>query len=151
VDAYTTRQEVPDMKRLVLMLDGSPAATSAARWCSEHAGPDVEVVAVTTISPFGAFMLGLPPSRTSDWLPEIRAALEERWVAPLRDARVPYRALVVNRPPVTALIETAQREHADAIVVGKPNHGFLSEHVLGSLATDLVHHAQIPIIVVPEG
>ena len=56
-----------DLKRVVLVMDGTAAAAAAARWCAAHAGPDTEVVAVATVSTFGEFTLGLPPSRSADW------------------------------------------------------------------------------------
>jgi hypothetical protein len=43
-----------DMKRLVVILDGSHGAQSAAQWCVEHAGPDTAVIGVTAVSPWGA-------------------------------------------------------------------------------------------------
>ena len=136
------------MKRVVLMLDGSPESAAAAHWVGDHLG-GTEVVAVTTVSPFGAFVLGLPPSRAADWMPEIRRALEERWCAPLRDAGVPFRTHLLSGSPAPAIVDLARREDAEAIVVGKPARSFLSEHLLGSVAADLVHHAAIPVIVVP--
>jgi nucleotide-binding universal stress UspA family protein len=139
------------VKRVVLMLDGSDESAQAARWCATELGSDVEVVAVTSISPLGEFVLGLPPSRGVDWLPEIRQALEDQWCAPLRTAGVTYRATVVEGSAVAALLDTVRREHADAIVIGKAPRRFLSEHLLGSVAADLVHHASVPVIVVPSG
>jgi nucleotide-binding universal stress UspA family protein len=94
-------------------------------------------------------MLGLPPSRSVDWLPDMRRALDGPWTEPLRAAQLPHRTVLLEEPPVRALLDVARREDADAIVVGKPAHGFLSEHRLGGVAADLVHHASVPVIVVP--
>jgi nucleotide-binding universal stress UspA family protein len=131
------------------MLDGSAEAGHAARWCGDHLDPGTEVVAVTTVSPIGAFLLGLPPSRSGNWLPDIKRALEGPWSEPLRAAHLPYRTVLVEESAAQALLDIARREDADAIVVGKPAHGFLSEHLLGSVAADLVHHASVPVVVVP--
>jgi nucleotide-binding universal stress UspA family protein len=137
------------VKRVVLMVDGSREAANAARWCGEHLEAGTEVVAVTTVSPFGAFMLGLPPSRGGDWMPDIRRALDGPWTEPLRAAHLAYRTMLLEENPVGALLDMARREDADAIVVGKSAHGFLSEHLLGGVAADLLHHSSLPIIVVP--
>jgi nucleotide-binding universal stress UspA family protein len=137
------------MKRLILMMDGSPAAAAAARWCVDNAGTNTEVIAVTAFSAIGELVLGLPPSRSVDWIHQVREALEGEWSRPLRDAGVPVRCEVLEAAPVRALIDIADREDAAAIVVGKRARGFLSEHVLGSVAADLVHHSHRPVIVVP--
>jgi nucleotide-binding universal stress UspA family protein len=97
----------------------------------------------------GEFTLGLPPSRSSDWLADIRRALDDDWVAPLRDAGVTYRTELLEGGAVSTVLATADREQADAIVVGKPVRGALSEHLSSSLAADLLHHSHRPVIVVP--
>jgi nucleotide-binding universal stress UspA family protein len=107
------------------------------------------VLAVTTISPIGELFLGLPPSRSVEWIGRIRSALAEQWTRPIRQAGIPTRCEVLEMAPVPGLIEIADRENAEAIVVGKRARGSLSEHLLGSVAADLVHHSRRPVVVVP--
>ena len=140
-----------EMRRLVLVLDGSDASAAAAEWCADHGTPGTEIVAVATVSPVGELMLGLPPSWPVDWISQIREMLDGPWSEPLRKAGLTVRTEVVERAACPALIETAEREDADAIVVGKRTRGFLSEHLSAPLAADLVHHSHRPVIVVPTG
>jgi len=46
-----------------------------------------------------------------------------------------------------AVLATAEREHADAIVCGSRGYGTLKRVVLGSLSSYLVHNAPLPVIV----
>lgn len=137
------------MKRLIVVMDGSPASAAAAQWCIDHADSETSVIAVTTISPIGELFLGLPPSRGVEWVGQVRSALAEQWSRPIRQAGTPIRCEVLEMAPVPGLIELADREDAEAIVVGKRARGFLSEHLLGSVAADLVHHSRRPVVVVP--
>ncbi len=140
-----------ELRRLVLMMDGSEAAAAAVQWCADHSTPGTEIIAVATVSPVGELMLGLPPSRPVDWISQIREMLDGDWCDPLRAAGLTVRTEVVERSACPALLEIADREDADAIVVGKRARGFLSEHLSGTVAADLVHHSHRPVIVVPHG
>jgi nucleotide-binding universal stress UspA family protein len=49
------------------------------------------------------------------------------------------------------LIETAAEIGASHIVVGAANGGLRGRHRLGSTATELVHYADVPVVLVPRG
>ena len=62
---------------------------------------------------------------------------------------VNYRASTADGGP-RGLLGLANREHADAIVVGRRWRSGLAELVLGSFSHHLVHHSSRPVIVVPQ-
>jgi nucleotide-binding universal stress UspA family protein len=141
-------------RHIVLGLDGSSGSDVAARWCVEYAPLlDAEVVAIHAVPPIAQFVPSMAASPTPNlYDPEIYAASVralEDWCTPLREAGVPYRALVVDAVPAQALMDTADEVDATMIVVGRRGHGGFAELVLGSLPHTLSHHARRPILVVP--
>ena len=53
--------------------------------------------------------------------------------------------------PAEALIETADREGAELLVVGSRGRGSLRSAVLGSVSRELAARAPCPVVVVPSG
>ena len=52
--------------------------------------------------------------------------------------------------PVDVLLEAAREKKAAAIVVGSHGEGAVSAAFLGSTALKLLHHSDIPVLVVPQ-
>jgi nucleotide-binding universal stress UspA family protein len=52
--------------------------------------------------------------------------------------------------PVDVLLEAAREKKAVAIVVGSHGEGQVSAAFLGSTALKLLHHSDIPVLVVPR-
>ena len=75
-------------------------------------------------------------------LAEARARLE---------GRVPVRTISVPAAPARALIETAEREHADLVVVGSTRRGTVGRFVPGTTAMRLLHDAPCAVAVAPRG
>ena len=74
------------------------------------------------------------------------AAAEARLVDPALNVE----PLVVGLRPVDALIETAAERGARLIVVGSHGELPLVGTILGSVPHKLLHHARIPVLVVPR-
>ena len=51
----------------------------------------------------------------------------------------------------TAEVLLARAAHADLVVVGSRGHRAVSRALLGSVSGAVVHHAHVPVVVVPEG
>ena len=54
-------------------------------------------------------------------------------------------------PTWEALLSTAHDQQADALVCGARGRGAFARTLLGSTSTSLLHHADLPLIVVPDG
>ena len=130
-------------RRLVVGIDGSPRSAEAVTWSAALARAMAgEVVAVYACPPPAS----IPVSRrvTPD-----AGGPPEAWLHPLVEAGVPTQFSVVEDQPAKALADAADAEGADAVVVGARGAGGLRGLHLGSVALRLLHHAQVPVAVVP--
>jgi len=50
--------------------------------------------------------------------------------------------------PATEIIKTAQREHCDLIAMATHGHRFVKDVILGSVASDVRHRTEIPVLLV---
>jgi nucleotide-binding universal stress UspA family protein len=88
-----------------------------------------------------------------DTVEEIRKAAQEA-VSKTAEAlgeRQPksVKVVAVNGYPAKTLIDTS--ENADLLVVGSRGNGGFGELFVGSVASQVVHHAKCPVVVVPAG
>jgi len=140
--------------KIVVGVDGSEPAHRAVEWCATYAAAlDAEVVVVHAIDmPVYLSTVGTsqPIPRPS---PEYRAELGEYvtnvWCAPLANANVPYRVLVVDENPAPAIMQAAKMEQADLVVTGRRGRGGFADLVLGSTSYTLTHHLDRPLVLVP--
>ncbi len=77
------------------------------------------------------------------------AVVMDEWCRPLAHAGVAHRSLMVEGPPVQALITAARDEAADLIVVGRRGAGGSPGLEIGSTSQQLVHQADCPVVVIP--
>lgn len=135
-----------DLTRLVVGVDGSEGSARAVDWCADVA----PTLHATVLAVYGERLLAewVPRDDPSSWY---QRALDDcdKWTAPLRDADVPTRALVVDHEPVTALTNTAIHERAGMIVVGTHGRGGFTGLRLGSTALEVLHDSGCPVVLVP--
>jgi nucleotide-binding universal stress UspA family protein len=138
----------PRVGKVLVGIDGSDDARRALEW------------AMSTARAFGAELLvvhaaGLlthlgkgPAVPSQSHLRELRRTFEDDWCAPLAASDLSHRTLVLEGPPVLALLEAAESEGADLIVVGRHGAGGVAG-VFGSTSHDLAEHSHRPVIIVP--
>ena len=61
------------------------------------------------------------------------------------------RAVVTEGTPAEQLLKTAQRQHADLIVVGTRGAGNVARMLLGSTAERVLRQTRVPVLAVPAG
>jgi len=132
------------LERIVIGVDGSPGSMGAARWCTRLAlSVDAEVIAVCALEPHPSWW----PETTLDRCDE---RLGGAWTAPLHDAGVKVHPVVrAGIHPVEALSATATDEQAGLVVVGAKGIGGFLGLRLGRVPAQLVHHTQLPVVIVP--
>lgn len=64
-------------------------------------------------------------------------------------AGVDVLALHIQGPMVDKVVDEAQKQNADAIVIGSHGHGALFEFLVGSVTSGVLRAAKCPVIVVP--
>jgi nucleotide-binding universal stress UspA family protein len=145
-----------ELRRIIVGVDGSPAADAALRWATAAVVDGGEIVAVYAT---GTALIGQAAASAATGLGVFRdmkgrkeeaGRALEMWCAPLRASGVPYRAVVSDDEPVEALLGNARREEADLIVIGHHGAtGFLNRLFQG-LGDNLIEHARRPVVVVPS-
>jgi nucleotide-binding universal stress UspA family protein len=116
------------------------------RWCTEVASAlRAKVVAVTAFEPF---LEWVPDSDARSWRHSLEVHMED-WLEPLHAAKVELELEIVRDVHPVAAIAGAAQACAQLIVVGHHGHGGISGAHLGDIGLQLVHHAGLPVVMVP--
>ena len=67
----------------------------------------------------------------------------------LREAGVEAKAMLVQGPTVETILEMADKQESDLIVVGSHGRGMIGEVFMGSVSQGLIRAGQCPVTVVP--
>jgi nucleotide-binding universal stress UspA family protein len=147
---------------LVLGYDGSDCALRALRHAATLAG-QMTGASVLVVYAF-EFSVGYVPTGMTDSPLMMSAEFDdhvqlvrgfgEQQVKAAKDeltkAGVTATTLVAEGRPVEALLDAAKENDAEMIVVGSHGEGAMSAAFLGSTALKLLHHSEIPVLVVPR-
>jgi nucleotide-binding universal stress UspA family protein len=135
------------MKHILVGVDGSDAAAAALAWAGRLGRLlDGEVVVATAFRPDQA---EVSPERYEELRSEAERRLAAEWSEPLSGTGVHHRPLLVTGAP-DRLLDVAEDEDVDLVVVGPRGHGKFASFHLGSLAHHLAHHTRRPLAIVPE-
>jgi nucleotide-binding universal stress UspA family protein len=134
--------------RIVVGVDGSEGSACAVRWCADLArAADAEVIVVYAFEPLVERVLEADPR---SWRHQAERKLQDAWTAPLRDVGISVRIRIVEQiHPVRALVDVIEEESAGLAVVGTRGIGGFLGLRLGRVPLQLVHHTQIPVVLVP--
>jgi nucleotide-binding universal stress UspA family protein len=150
------------LRELMVGMDGSPGATQALTWLERLALPTDSEVRLVTVLPRMEDL-----TRTSPWLPlplmggkdahdflerlrqEAQVRLNEGAEAMAAAGR---RTVTEIRrgDPAMALIEAAEDEAVDLIVVGAQGHGTVHRFLLGAVPEKLLRHAPCSVLLIRE-
>lgn len=140
------------IERILVGVDGSDDSRHALEWAVDLAGRlDAEVVAVHALGMLEQLDPGGEPVPTASHREEIVRVFEQEWCAPLDAADgVRSRRVIEDGPPAMVLLRVADRDGVDLIVVGSRGVGGFDELLLGSTSTQVMHHTQVPVTVIPR-
>ena len=135
------------MKRIVVGVDGSPCGAAALQWATQEAvlrGCELAIVHGWLLPMLEADVTGMAMStgETSgrSIVTDAEAAVHE--AAP--DLKVFTEVAAAS--PAAALIEASSG--AELVVVGSRGHGTFVGALLGSVSSQVLHHAHCPVVVV---
>jgi nucleotide-binding universal stress UspA family protein len=140
------------MKRnkIVVGVDGSPNSLAAVRWAAELADAlQSKVVAVHALGLLEHLSADAAPVPVEQHQREIRNVLEHQWTAPLASSGVAFGVELRYGPPVQVLLQTAEAENADLIVVGTRGVTAASPFRLGRTSSELTERSTRPVAVIP--
>ena len=136
--------------RVVVGVDDSAGARAALRFAAEEAarrGAELHVICAWSIPGVHLGRGAVSGALHEVEYEEARSVLDHLAGEVLgNDSNVPCVLAVGEPPPARALIEASRA--ADVVVVGSRGHGGFSGLLLGSVSTQVVHHAHCPVIVV---
>jgi nucleotide-binding universal stress UspA family protein len=147
------------MNRIVVGVDGSSAATAAARWAAREAAMrDTGLIIVHAVAPaLGAWpqtawpAIPLPAEFGTDGLARGEKILNDTLavIAKTTGPRQPWR--ITTRLRVGTVVPTVcefARDAADMVVVGRRARGGIDRTLLGSVSSAVVHSAGCPVAVI---
>jgi nucleotide-binding universal stress UspA family protein len=129
-------------------VDGSEGSDRALKWARTMA----RITGAEILAVHGFDYVPMRGAETNDVLLEqTEGELNGRWTDVLREDEVPFRTIIEIEDPRILLDRLAVEHRADVIVVGSKGHSQVAALMLGSLASFLTQHAQVPVVVIPEG
>ena len=137
------------MQKIVVGVDGSEGSQRALQWAIEEAGRrDATVEALHAWEPGLTAGLYSGAVFTEESVQEAGEKVLEDTIAaadPAGSTKVERRC--VTAQPAAALIEAAK--DADLLVVGSRGLGGFYRLLIGSVSSQVAHHAPCPVVVVP--
>lgn len=151
---------------LLIAYDGSPSAATAVR-AAASLFPDARASVVTVPSEptlhVGTALPVLPtmsPAAAQQAIEELAAEARRQAGEQAEQAVERARALGLDAEPASvdpsapawaALLEAAHRLGADVLISGTRGRGGFARALLGSTSSNLLHHTDVPLLVVPDG
>ncbi|WP_049985704.1 universal stress protein [Halobellus rufus] len=135
---------------VLVPVDGSPQSVQALRFVASE-WDDVGVTLLHVINPVKrGYRASVLPSGSEDWYQEAKdeaeEILEEARTELGREDRVTTRTEVGR--PATTIVEVAQEEEIDHVVVGSHGRRGVSRLILGSVAEHVARRSPVPVTIV---
>ncbi|WP_107766042.1 universal stress protein [Nocardioides terrigena] len=139
---------------VVVGYDGSPDADRALEAAADQVGPGGTVHVVTASHPESAARIAdhlrqLPPEFRDAYEPNApENARQQVALLRLQERGVDCEGHVVVDDPATAIIDVAEREGADLVIVGSRGLGDVRRFLRGSVSARVAVHAPMSVLIV---
>ena len=141
--------------KIILSIDDSPHSQAALEWVRNMRWPDgAQLVVLSAVELLAYAMVEPGGLEFYDNLLTDQMRVHEEVVAgaarDLKQAGLSVTSRVAQGDPRMVILETAQQEHADLIVVGSHGRTGLPKLIMGSVASHVVTHAHCNVLVVKQ-
>ncbi len=144
-------------KKILVAIDGSPLSDKAAEEAVRMAAGNpsqfkskIYAVLVLPNAPrntFTDFVPSRPITESKEW-EELRQRIFYVIEKDAAEAGIPLEVKVTYGDPAEELINFADREEIDVIVIGSTGKGFLKRKLLGSVSDKVARHARCSVYIV---
>ena len=144
-------KEPAPLRTIVVGVDGSAGAHRALTWAATRSlETGAQLIAVHVLTYSHEFATDLSPATVTPWRRALERDLSGVWTAAAREIGASVRTLMVEDDTTAAgVLATAQREHADLVVLGTHGHGNLADRLLGATTYTVTHRARTPVVIIP--
>jgi nucleotide-binding universal stress UspA family protein len=152
--------------KILVAMDGSESSKDAARYAIMMAKKNnSELIAIHILTPDGyAYLFDIPPSDAGsleelmnisrhvvmNWIDEIKEEEQTNNDGNKNMDKIQLKTEVIRatKPIVGEIVDYAERENIDLIVIGTRGRTGLKKMLLGSVASGVVTYATCPVLVV---
>lgn len=137
--------------RIVVGVDGSPAALAALRWAVQQAkltGSSIEAVIVWQTPSLEMSGYGWAPltiAECAEFMDSANKTLEAAIAEVTTPGGPEIRSVVLQGTPAQVLLETSAT--ADLLVVGSRGQGTFVDALVGSVSRHVFEHARCPVVI----
>jgi len=150
------------ISRILTAIDGSPSSIEAARYALAMAKKyDAELFALTIINTqpwfYSSTLYGWASSETMEKIHESDVRRAQIWLDKVKENANSNKVMLqtkVSLVPYTetstagAIINYAEQNHIDLIVIGTRGHSGLKKMLLGSVALAVLTYSHCPVLVI---
>ena len=139
------------LRTIVVGMDASPAAQCALAWAaSRSCESGGQLIAVHVLTYSHEFATDLSPATMTNWRHELEQDLAGPWTDAARAVGASVETVVTeDQSPAAGILATAERVHADTVVLGTHGRGNLADRLLGSTTYTVTHRSPVPIVIIP--
>ncbi len=144
-------------KKILVAIDGSPlsdkAAEEAVRMAAGNPSQFKSVIYAVLVLPnaprntFTDFVPSRPITESREW-EELRQRIFYVIEKNAAETGIPLETKVAYGDPADELINLAEKEQVDVIVIGSTGKGFLKRQLLGSVSDKVARHARCSVYIV---
>ena len=139
----------PGIRRVLLATDLGPTSALATDWAFDLAARnDAALLVVSVIDPRELVLPGGGFTARVDQVRERREAAAQALVERGRRAGTPVTFLVWTGDPGESIVEAADAEKADIVLVGAHTRGPITRWLMGSVSEHVSRHARCPVLIV---